>query len=239
MLPARAVSHDCSVRRGHGVTSCREIILKYKDVSFSFGWELIKGILFLEALVMVMIILSLAALLISLTSLGIEIGITSWSIHRANRYKRRWLAARRELERMTDDYECASKQLDFLNEYASENLWLLNFLYDRYNKFADLEKELREGEADSSGDGDGRYGEMKRALRLIRAAARSLKRMRTEGTVSSLVLQLDMLKHEFRTDDEEEEPAPKFSDFGFGEDAGCEGEESSGSEAPDTESTSF
>jgi hypothetical protein len=180
---------------------------------------------------MVGIIFSSVALLISLVALGIEIGIMSRSIRRANRYKRRRLAAERDRERMTDDYRDISKQLDFLDEYASESLWLLNFLYERYNKFADLETELQEGLANVPddtpiGDAGNRYGKLKKASKLIRVFMRSLVRMRKEVTANSAILSLDILRHE-------------FLNFGFGEDAGGEGEKPSGPEAPDMESTSF
>jgi hypothetical protein len=189
------------------------------------------------------IIFSSVALLISLAALGVEIGITSWNIRRANRYKRRKLAAERDRKLLEEDYRKVSRRLDFLDEYASEGLWLINFLYGRYNKFADLETELQEGLANVPddtpiGDADDRYGELKKASKLIRAFMKSLACMRKEGEANSVILRSDMIR-EGLFYMSAAEPAPEFSDFGFGEDAGSEREKSSCPDAPETEGTAF
>jgi hypothetical protein len=89
-----------------------------------------------------------------------------------------------------------------------------------YRSVAELQPDL----------GHGRYSELKRALKLIRAFVRSLARMRKESTASSVVLQLDMIREEFFNKSEEE---PMFESSEFGGHAG------GGGEAPESEGVEF
>jgi hypothetical protein len=87
---------------------------------------------------MVTIILAIA-LLVTLVGLGVEIGIASWNIRRANRYQHRESAAEHTTERVISERQDMAKRMESLDDYASKISWLLNFLYNRYDKFADLE----------------------------------------------------------------------------------------------------
>jgi hypothetical protein len=82
---------------------------------------------------MVTIILAVA-LLVTLTGLGIEIGVASWNIRRASRYLRREAAAEHTAARAVEARQDMAKRLEFLDDYASKISWLLNFLYNRYAK---------------------------------------------------------------------------------------------------------
>jgi chemotaxis regulatin CheY-phosphate phosphatase CheZ len=58
----------------------------------------------------------------------------------------------------------------------------LNFLYGRYDKFADLEREVEEGlkgvTGDTSiGEADDKYEDLKKALKLIRVTVKASERM--------------------------------------------------------------
>jgi nitrous oxide reductase len=123
-----------------------------------------------------------AALLIATIGLGIEISIASWSIHRANRYRRSASAAERTLEKELCKRDAVEKRMESLDDYASKISWLLKFLYDRYNKFADLENEVQEGLKDVSGDNpvgelDAKYKDLKKALKTIRVTVKASERM--------------------------------------------------------------
>ncbi|MDR0645096.1 MAG: hypothetical protein LBG05_09395 [Treponema sp.] len=59
------------------------------------------------------------------------------------------------------------ERLESLDDYASKISWLLNFLYNRYVKFSDLEMEVNGGlkgiaENASIGEAGDRYKDLKR-----------------------------------------------------------------------------
>jgi hypothetical protein len=122
------------------------------------------------------------ALLIAVMGLGVEIGVASWSIRRAEKYRQKAddeeqakaLAARRR--RSMED------RLKSLDEYASRITWLLDFLYNRYDKFSDMETEVEGGlkevtESTSIGEADDRYKDLKKALKLIQATVKAFERI--------------------------------------------------------------
>jgi hypothetical protein len=120
---------------------------------------------------MITIILAIA-LLVSLAGLGVEIGIASWNIHRANKYQRRESTAERTSRQAVSERQGMEERLKFLDDYATKISWLLNFLYNRYDKFADLETEVQEGLKGVTGDtpigeADDKYKDLKKALKLI------------------------------------------------------------------------
>jgi hypothetical protein len=160
---------------------------------------------------MVIIILAIA-LLVSLTGLGIEIGIASWNIRRASRYQRREFAAEHTAERAIDERQDMAKRLESLDEYASKISWLLNFLYNRYGKFADLETEVQEGLKGVTGDtsvkeADDKYKDLKKASKLIRITVRVSEHM--ENLIDSVVFQLSQIREDFQDEDEKpESPKP-------------------------------
>jgi hypothetical protein len=130
---------------------------------------------------MITIILAVA-LLVALAGLGVEIGVASWNIRRANRYQRKESAAEHTAEQAVSERQDMAKRLDPLDEYVSKVSWLLNFLYARYNKFADLEVEVQEGlngvtGATPIGDSDARFKDLEKALNLIDVTVKASERM--------------------------------------------------------------
>jgi hypothetical protein len=157
---------------------------------------------------MITIILAIA-LLIALAGLGLEIGIASWSIRRANRYQRREAAAEHTAERAVDQQQNMTDRMKSLDEYASKISWLLNFLYKRYDKFSDLEKEVAEGLKDVTGDTpveeiNAKYQDLKKAMKIIRVTAGISERM--GNLMESIASQMDKIIEDFQDEDEESEP---------------------------------
>jgi DNA anti-recombination protein RmuC len=151
------------------------------------------------------------ALLVALVGLGIEIGVASWNIRRANRYRLRESAAERTAERAVGERQDVVWRLEALDDYASKISWLLNFLYNRYNKFADLETEVQEGlkgvTGDTSiGEADDKYRDLKKALKFIRVTVKASERM--ENLMDSVTGQLSQVMEDFR-DEEDEEKKPE------------------------------
>jgi hypothetical protein len=154
---------------------------------------------------MVAIILAIA-LLVALTGLGVEIGIASWSIRRAKRYQRRESSAERTMEQAIGERQDMARRMESLDAYASKVSWLLNFLYNRYDKFVDLETEVREGLKDASGDTpiielDAKYKDLRKALKIIRVTVRASERM--EILMNSITSQLSQIREDFQDEEEE------------------------------------
>jgi hypothetical protein len=159
---------------------------------------------------MVSFILAIA-LLISLAGLGIEIGVASWSIRRANKHRGRKRSADYAAARAADRQRDLEKRLEFLDDYASKISWLLNFLYNRYDKFSDIEMEVQGGLKEITGDtplgeADARYKDLKKALKLIRVTVRASGRM--ENLMDSIASQLSQIMEDFR-DEEDEKKKPE------------------------------
>jgi hypothetical protein len=137
---------------------------------------------------MTTIILAIA-LLVALTGLSIEIGITSWSIRRVSKFKRRKAVAEHTLDK-----------------YAENITWLLDFLYNRYGKFADLEMEVQEGVKGVTGDmpigeTDDKYKDLKRASNLIHVTVGASDRMKNLMNSMS-----GRTGEDFQDDDKDEKP---------------------------------
>jgi nitrous oxide reductase len=130
---------------------------------------------------MVTIILAIA-LLVAIVGQAVEIGIASWNIRRASRYRRREASAEHTAEQAVIQRQEMAGRVESLDEYASKISWLLKFLYKRYDKFADLEKEVNEGLKDVDGDTplkelDAKYSDVKKALKIVRVTVRATERM--------------------------------------------------------------
>jgi hypothetical protein len=74
--------------------------------------------------------------------------------------------------------------------------WLLNFLYKRYDFFADLEKEVNEGLKGVTGDtpigeANAKYKDLKKALKFIRITVKASERM--ENLMNSVTAQLSQI----------------------------------------------
>jgi hypothetical protein len=185
---------------------------------------------------MVTIILAIA-LLVALTGLGIEIGVTSWSLCRANRYQWRKSTAERTKEQAISARQDMAKRMESLDDYASKISWLLNFLYNRYNKFADLETEVQEGlkgvtEDTPIGEADGKYKDLKRALEIIRVTMKASEHM--ESLMNPATTQISQVIEDFR-DEEDEKPEALESS----KPTKSKAEGSSESKTPDVEVLNF
>jgi hypothetical protein len=160
---------------------------------------------------MVTIILAIA-LLVALIGLGVEIGIASWSIRRANRYQLRKSLAECTAERAINERQDMARRMESLDAYALKVSWLLNFLYNRYDKFADLETEVNEGLKDISGDTpvgelDAKYKDLKKALKTIRVTVKASERMET--LMDSIISQLSQIREDFQDEDDEKPESEK------------------------------
>jgi len=178
---------------------------------------------------MVTIILAIA-LLIALLGLGLEIGIASWSIRRAHQYRNRESAALRTSEQAISERENIEERMKSLDNYAAKLSWLLNFLYNRYDKFTDLEKEVNEGLKEVSGDtpigeADDKYTDLKKALNLIKITIRAPEQM--ENLMDTISTQLGRIAEDLRDEGEETEP-------GISQEAKPTANETASPETPDT-----
>jgi hypothetical protein len=84
----------------------------------------------------------------------------------------------------TENQPAADKRRDFLFVARRQQ-----FIYDRYDKFADLEAEARESlrsvtEDTPIGEADDRRNDLKKALKIIRATVKASERM--QNLVNSL-----------------------------------------------------
>jgi hypothetical protein len=88
------------------------------------------------------------------------------------------------------------ERLESLDEYASETSWLLKFLYNRYDKFSDLETEVLEGCSRRSpvGEADERDKDLKRALKLIRVTMKASGRTENENLMDNIAFQFKLIQ---------------------------------------------
>jgi hypothetical protein len=159
-----------------------------------------------------MVIILSFALLFAIIGLCVEIGIASWNIRRAGEYRRKASAAERTSERAVNERRDLENRMKFMDDYATEISWLLNFLYNRYDKFADLETEVQEGlngvtDDTSIGEADGKYKDLKKALKLIRVTVKASERM--DNLMSSVIAQVDQIREDFQ--EKEDKPESDIS----------------------------
>jgi hypothetical protein len=159
---------------------------------------------------MVTIILAIA-LLVTLAGLVVEVGITSWNIHMTKRHRREKFIAEWERDtgtkRAVNQQQELSDRLEFLDDYASKISWLLDFLYKRYDRFADLETEINDGLKDVTGDSpvgetDDRYNALKKAMKIIRVTVKVPERW--DSLKESVVSQADQVMEELQEDEDPE-----------------------------------
>ena len=140
---------------------------------------------------MELLILAIAMIILAL-GLGFQIGIASWQIRRANRYKR----ATRRLE---GAYEHLKDKFGSLDKYATDISWLLDFLYSRYSRFEDIENELTRDSEEPIENLD----DKKKALRLIKITVRAADNIK--GCMKTIASQISLIENEFNHDEDEEE----------------------------------
>jgi hypothetical protein len=152
-------------------------------------------------------------------------------------YQCRESATKYTAERAINEWQDMAKWIESLDDYASKISWLLNFLYNRYNKFADLETEVQEGLKGMTGDtpigeADDKYRDLKRALRIIRVTMKASERMKSLMNLTTT--QISQLIEDFR-DEEDEKPEPLES----GKPTESNAEGSPESKTPDIEVLNF
>lgn len=156
---------------------------------------------------MVTIIL-LIALLILTAGLAVEIGIASWNIHRAGRYMRQKEAAEGQAVLMKDRVDQLTERFRLLDKYATNISWLLKFIYNRYDKFVDIDKELEEGAKEEPAEEfDKKFQDLKRAIKLIKTSIRAHDKI--EEFMGSIATQISSIISDLEDADEEEESAEK------------------------------
>ena len=156
------------------------------------------------------------ALLILVTALAVEVGIASWSIRRANRYRQKKSIAEENTDSMTKQVETLTRKFRALDKYAASISWLLKFLYHRYDKFSDIDKEIEEGVKDSTGqtpivEMNEKYHDMKRAIKIAKITVRASDNiegyMNTIATqIQSIIQELDVVNDD---DDGEKNESPE------------------------------
>jgi hypothetical protein len=151
-----------------------------------------------------MIIALLIALIILAVGLVVEIGIASWNIRRAGRYQRQKDVADSQAVSMKERAERTSAKFSSLDKYATDISWLLMFLYNRYDKFADIDKEIC---VEVKEDEKAHFLDLQRAHKLIRVTARANEKI--EKFMGSIATQIQSITEDLEADEEAEEPKPE------------------------------
>jgi len=158
-----------------------------------------------------MVTILLIALLILVAGLAVEIGIASWNIRRAGRYQRQRDAAESQVASMKDRVEHTSEKFRSLDKYATDISWLLRFLYNRYDKFADIDKEIEEGVNETAetpiSEANKRFQDMKRAIKIVKVTVRASEKI--EGFMGSIATQITSIIRDLEEADDEKESAEK------------------------------
>jgi len=149
---------------------------------------------------MVIVILGVA-LLIAIAALAVEIGITSWNIRQANRYQRELITTKDQAESMRKQAEHNFDAFHSLDKYATDISWLVKFLYNRYDKFADIDKEIEEGikslsEEAPLEEASKRYADVKQAMKLVKVSVRASER--TEEFSDSIASHIYSIMYEMK-----------------------------------------
>jgi hypothetical protein len=155
---------------------------------------------------MTLVIILAIGLLLALSGLAVEIGVASWNIRRAGRYRYRAQIAERATERAVRFQKEAESETATLDTYASKISWLLGFLSKRYDSFSDIEKEVADGVKDVEGisieDANEKFMELKKALKIIRATVRVSGQV--EALVTSFTSQAGEILQSLKDDDDDD-----------------------------------
>lgn len=160
---------------------------------------------------MAIIILSVVILFL-MACLAVEIGIASWNIRRAKRYYSQKNQAENRVESMKEEVEEANSLKNSLDRYATDISWLLKFLYGRYDKFVDIEKEILEGLKDNDApvsESNQKYLDLRRALKIIKVTASASEKV--DALMGSIADQIKSIIEDLETGDEDK---PKPEDTG-------------------------
>ena len=130
-------------------------------------------------------LLVLAAVFMA-AGLAVQIGVASWNIRRADRYRKQKDAAEKQAASSKELADHIAEKFHGLDKYATNISWLLKFLFDRYNKFTDIEKELTEDKPD--GVEDNYKKDLERAVKLIKITVRASDKV--EGLITSVAAQI-------------------------------------------------
>ena len=155
---------------------------------------------------MVTIIMGIIMLVI-LAALVVEIGIASWNIRRANRYRTKSNIAENQAESMRGQVEHIKEKYRNLDKYSTDISWLLKFLYNRHDKFDDLDRDIEEYNKDRealSNEEVKKLDDLKRAQKLVKVTVRASDRL--NGFMTTIATQVNSILEELKMlEDEEKE----------------------------------
>ena len=164
---------------------------------------------------MITIEVLMALLIFLMVALTTQIGIASWNIHRANRYRRDKELANVLLKSKEKQVDCIIEKYRAMDKYATNITWLLNFLYDRYNKFEDIDKELEKTcenlTEETSVEESKKVQNMKRALRLIKTTARVADNI--YSYMNTISAQINLIMNELKKLDAEEKEEEVYKEY--------------------------
>ena len=159
---------------------------------------------------MVVFILVLA-LLILIAALAVEVGVASWNIRRAGRYRRQKDVAERQSEAMKNRLELTNERFRSLDKYATDISWLLKFLHTRYDKFSDIDAEIAKGVCKgemtgASSEASKNYSDLVSAVRLLKITIRASEKM--DGLMTSIATQIGSIIQDLEGEDEPKQETP-------------------------------
>ena len=155
---------------------------------------------------MVVTVLAIVLLFV-LTALVLQIGIASWNIRRANRYRQQRDIHQDQVNSMKKRMEHTGEKFQELDKYATDISWLLKFLHDRYDGFTDLDKEIAEGIKEGvSGEAvdktNKRYTDLLRAVKILKVTVRASEKI--ENFMGSIASQIHSIMRDLDDDAESE-----------------------------------
>jgi len=157
-----------------------------------------------------LVIIFVVAFFVLIGSLAVEIGIASWNIHRANRYRQRKERAETFAEVKKEEVERITDKFRTLDKYATDISWLLSFLYGRYNNFSDISEELEKGVPKQTDDGSAPVSEVDRKYQDLKQAEKIIKRTvgvynKIEGMMTSVASLLSSIAQDLEEEEDEED----------------------------------
>ena len=155
---------------------------------------------------MEMTVILSVALLVAIVALAVEIGIASWNIRRAGRYKQSRNIAEAKAELLQKRADHTNEKFQLLDKFTTDIAWLVKFLYSRYEKFEDIFQEVDKG-IDATGETpineiNKKYTDLVRAARLVKVNIRASEKI--DDFMASIATQIHSIIRDLEEDDESE-----------------------------------
>ena len=163
----------------------------------------------MEISLLIIVVVFLAA------GLAVETGIATWSIRRASMYKAKKIIAESQVEDMKRKVEHTTEKFQMLDRYATEISWLLKYLYNRYGKFTDIEKDVKDGiksiarPEDKVEETNKRYTDLVRAAKLMKVTVRATEKV--EDLLSSIAVHINSIIEDLQENDEDDQKEEDMS----------------------------